>query len=83
MEEVMVALLAEKDHLAELEKQIEESKQKLSQLATEAQSVNGGNASFKHGDKWYQVRRRGGKAFICEFDVPPGSWRKKNNNASS
>ena len=77
MNEIMTALLLEKQSLTNLERKIEEAKEKISKLALEAQEANEGNPSFKHGDKWYQVRKRKGKAYVCEFDREPGSWRKK------
>ena len=69
-------ILVEKKNLDQLEQQAEEVKMRISNFLEAVVQQRG--KSFQQDGKWYQIRKRNGKHYICEFDVEPGSWLRKS-----
>jgi hypothetical protein len=64
-----------------MSEQVEEKEQEVVDLKEEMSSVAGqlralAGTSFEHQGKFYQVRTRGGKAYVCVFTTRPAGRRK-------
>lgn len=68
-------IATEWEELQKIEKRANELRSVISDKLAEVVKEKG--KSFHQGSKYFQIRMRGGKHYICESDVPFGSWLKK------
>lgn len=77
-ETMMNSVLSLKSEIDRLETAIEEGKKLLSK-ELKSYLETGKQASFEYKGKYYSIRSRSGNYFICESNVPFGSWHKKGS----
>lgn len=70
--------------IEDLEAKLNEARDRLSDLAgTILESLPDKKKYFKLDEKFYTLKKRGNRYFVCVTDVEPGSWLKKDKKNGS